>query len=182
MLKFRNVRRIAEEVVAEQIELLALQHPPTSSRTCPCLSSCSIGLFLPYCWTCIFVLPAVVFRLSSGYSTTLSTCSQRSSLQCVCAVVSPSHINTFQSRSSSSRFLLTAVSPPPLAQPPLERPLISVFFLFFLALVVAVVFLLACYSAGPLVVCCSHPPSVSRLPSLPFWFSFPPFFLLLIHL
>lgn len=115
--------------------LLALVRPPAPCRTCPCLSSrWSAVLFLPSRWTHVFVLPADVFRPSSGYSAALPTCSQRIVFG-VCVrvsvyLVSLSHINTFQSRSSSPRFLLTAVPPPPLARPPLQRPL-TFFFLSF---------------------------------------------------
>lgn len=128
-----------------------------------------VGPAAPLCFSCPLAQLTSLFCPQSCFACPLDTlppCQHVPSAASLLRVVSLSHIDTLQSRSSSLCFLLAAVSPPPLAQPPLERPLLFfLFFTFFLALPVAVVvvFLSARCSAGLLGVRFSHPPSVSLL-------------------
>lgn len=142
MLKFLNVRQTPEEGGGRRYCIhLALVRPPAPSRTCPCLSSCwSAVLFLPSRWTHIFVLPAVVFRPSSGYSAALPTCSQRTVFGvCVCVCcLTLSHqyisISLLLSSLSSHRWLSSP------SHPAASPAAVHFFFFFLLALPVAVVF------------------------------------------
>lgn len=87
-------------------------------KLCPYCPSLFPLLFLPFWWTQIFVLPTVMFCVSSGKCAALPTHSQRT----VSLVsVSLSHINMPQSLSSPS--LSSCCLSSPLTQPPLWRQL-----------------------------------------------------------